>query len=55
MCPRQRRHVVAVTSMHEEQPPRPETPSKVIPMESDDYNLSYPIPTTPDAYVEEPA
>jgi hypothetical protein len=27
----------------------------VIPMESDDYNLSDPIPTPPDSYVEEPA
>ncbi|MFL5565554.1 MAG: 30S ribosomal protein S1 [Gemmatimonadaceae bacterium] len=53
--PIHRRIVLAVTGIPEEQPPRPETPSKVIPMESDDYNLSDPIPTPPDSYVEEPA
>jgi small subunit ribosomal protein S1 len=53
--PIHRRIVLAVTAIPEEQPPRPETPSKVIPMESDDYNLSDPIPTPPDSYVEEPA
>ncbi|HEV2017596.1 MAG TPA: 30S ribosomal protein S1, partial [Gemmatimonadaceae bacterium] len=52
--PIHRRIVLAVTGIPEEQPPRPETPSKVIPMESDDYNLSDPIPTPPDSYVEEP-
>jgi small subunit ribosomal protein S1 len=53
--PIHRRIVLAVTGIPEEQPPRPETPSKVIPMESDDYNLSDPIPTPPESYVEEPA
>jgi small subunit ribosomal protein S1 len=54
--PIHRRIVLAVTAIPGEQPPRPETPSKVIPMESDDYNLSDPIPTPPDSYVvEEPA
>ncbi|MGI8401307.1 MAG: 30S ribosomal protein S1 [Gemmatimonadaceae bacterium] len=53
--PIHRRIVLAVTAIPEDQPPRPETPSKVIPMESDDYNLSDPIPTPPDSYVEEPA
>jgi len=53
--PIHRRIVLAVTGIPEEQPPRPEIPSKVIPMESDDYNLSDPIPTPPDSYVEEPA
>ena len=53
--PIHRRIVLAVTAIPAEQPPRPETPSKVIPMESDDYNLSDPIPTPPDSYVEEPA
>src|SRR5436305_9039530 len=53
--PIHRRIVLAVTGIPAEQPPRPETPSKVIPMESDDYNLSDPIPTAPDSYIEEPA
>ncbi|HJQ54343.1 MAG TPA: 30S ribosomal protein S1 [Gemmatimonadaceae bacterium] len=53
--PIHRRIVLAVTGIPEEQPPRPETPSKVIPMESDDYNMSDPIPTPPDSYIEEPA
>ncbi|HEY4735515.1 MAG TPA: 30S ribosomal protein S1 [Gemmatimonadaceae bacterium] len=53
--PIHRRIVLAVTGIPAEQPPRPETPSKVIPMESDDYNMSDPIPTPPDSYVEEPA
>jgi small subunit ribosomal protein S1 len=53
--PIHRRIVLAVTGIPAEQPPRPETPSKVIPMESDDYNLSDPIPTPPESYVEEPA
>ncbi len=53
--PIHRRIVLAVTGIPAEQPPRPEMPSKVIPMESDDYNLSDPIPTPPDSYVEEPA
>ncbi len=53
--PIHRRIVLAVTGIPAEQPPRPETPSKVIPMESDDYNLSDSIPTPPDSYVEEPA
>jgi small subunit ribosomal protein S1 len=42
--PIQRRIVLAVTNIPTDQPPRPETPSKVIPMETDDYNLSDPIP-----------
>ena len=41
--PIQRRIVLAVTNIPEGQE-RPETPSKVIPMESDDYNMSDPIP-----------
>src|SRR5436189_230037 len=49
----QRRIVLAVTGIPDDQPPRPETPSKVIPMESDDYNMSDPIPLTPEAFVEE--
>jgi len=53
--PIHRRIVLAVTAIPEDQPPRPETPSKVIPMESDDYNMSDPIPTPPDTYIEEPA
>ena len=40
--PIQRRIVLAVTNIPEGQE-RPETPSKVIPMESDDYNMSDPI------------
>src|SRR5437016_4460259 len=51
--PIHRRIVLAVVTIPEEQPPRPETPSKVIPMESDDYNLSDPIAVTPEAFVEE--
>jgi len=51
--PIHRRIVLAVTGIPEEQPPRPETPSKVIPMETDDYNLSDPIPVVPEAFVEE--
>jgi small subunit ribosomal protein S1 len=42
--PIQRRIVLAVTNIPADQPPRPETPSKVIPMETDDYNLSDPLP-----------
>ena len=38
--PIHRRIVLAVTGIPDEQPPRPAEPSKVIPMESDDYNLS---------------
>jgi len=53
--PIHRRIVLAVTGIPAEQPPRPETPSKVIPMESDDYNMTDPIPTPPDSYIEEPA
>jgi small subunit ribosomal protein S1 len=53
--PIHRRIVLAVTGIPAEQPPRPETPSKVIPMESDDYNLTDPIPTPPDSFIEEPA
>src|SRR6266545_1850737 len=48
--PIHRRIVLAVTGIPDEQPPRPETPSKVIPMETDDYNLSDPIPVTPEAF-----
>jgi small subunit ribosomal protein S1 len=33
--PIHRRIVLAVTNIPEEQPPRPETPSKVIPMEEE--------------------
>ena len=53
--PIHRRIVLAVTGIPAEQPPRPETPSKVIPMETDDYNLSDPVPTPPDSFIEEPA
>jgi small subunit ribosomal protein S1 len=38
--PIHRRIVLAVTGIPEEQPPKPAEPSKVIPMESDEYNLS---------------
>ena len=38
--PIHRRIVLAVTGIPDEQPPKPAEPSKVIPMESDDYNLS---------------
>src|SRR5215217_5042322 len=41
--PIHRRIVLSVVNIPEEQE-RPETPSKVIPMESDDYNMSDPIP-----------
>ena len=41
--PIQRRIVLAITNIPEGQD-RPETPSKVIPMETDDYNMSDPIP-----------
>ncbi len=51
--PIQRRIVLAVTNIPAEQPPRPETPSKVIPMESDDYNLSDPIQIPVPALAEE--
>ncbi|MDQ6886325.1 MAG: 30S ribosomal protein S1 [Gemmatimonadota bacterium] len=37
--PIHRRIVLAVTNIPEEQPPRPETPSKVIPMDSEDGSL----------------
>ena len=36
-----RRIVLGVTNIPEEQPPRPETPSKVIPMESE-HDMGYP-------------
>jgi small subunit ribosomal protein S1 len=52
--PIHRRIVLAVTAIPEEQPPRPETPSKVIPMESEEYNLTDPLPPIPEVYVEEP-
>jgi len=42
--PIQRRIVLAVTNIPTDQPQRPGNPSKVIPMETDDYNLSDPIP-----------
>jgi small subunit ribosomal protein S1 len=53
--PIHRRIVLAVTGIPAEQPPRPETPSKVIPMETDDYNLSDPVPPPPESFIEEPA
>jgi small subunit ribosomal protein S1 len=54
--PIHRRIVLAVTAIPAEQPPRPETPSKVIPMETEEYNLTDPLPPIPDTYtVEEPA
>jgi small subunit ribosomal protein S1 len=47
--PIHRRIVLAVTNIPDEQPPRPETPSKVIPMESDDYSISdVPVPAVID-------
>jgi small subunit ribosomal protein S1 len=49
--PIHRRIVLAVTNIPEDQPPRPETPSKIIPMESDDYLAVGPV-TIPDTYVE---
>ena len=39
--PIHRRIVLAVTSIPEDQPPRPETPSKIIPMESE-HDMGYP-------------
>src|SRR5438552_8748687 len=51
--PIHRRIVLAVTGIPDDQPPRPETASKVIPMESDDYNMSDPIPLTPEGFDEE--
>src|SRR5579859_1515944 len=51
--PIHRRIVLAVTDIPAEQPPRPETPSKVLPMESEHDDLSDPIPAPPDSYVEE--
>src|SRR5713101_5168720 len=51
--PIQRRIVLAVTNIPTDQPPRPETPSKVIPMETDDYNLSDPIPVPVPATFDE--
>jgi hypothetical protein len=41
--PIHRRIVLGVTNIPEDQPPRPETPSKVIPMESE-YDLGGPTP-----------
>jgi small subunit ribosomal protein S1 len=43
--PIHRRIVLAVTNIPTEQPPRPETPSTVIPMETDDYTAVGPVPT----------
>ncbi|MBA3580506.1 MAG: 30S ribosomal protein S1 [Gemmatimonadaceae bacterium] len=43
--PIHRRIVLAVTNIPDEQPPRPETPSTVIPMETDDYTAVGPPPT----------
>jgi small subunit ribosomal protein S1 len=49
--PIHRRIVLAVAGIPDEQPPRPETPSKVIPMETDDYNMSDPVNVpVPDNY-----
>ncbi len=42
--PIHRRIVLAVTNIPTEQPPRPETPSTVIPMETDDYTAVGPPP-----------
>jgi small subunit ribosomal protein S1 len=56
--PIHRRIVLAVVSIPEEQPPRPETPSKVIPMESEEYSAetpAMPIESISDAEVSEPA
>ncbi len=39
--PIHRRIVLGVTNIPEEQPPRPETPSKIIPMESE-HDMGYP-------------
>ena len=39
--PIHRRIVLAVTNIPEDQPPRPETPSKIIPMESE-HDMGYP-------------
>jgi small subunit ribosomal protein S1 len=41
--PIHRRIVLAVTNIPEEQPPRPETPSKIIPMESEEFSVDAPI------------
>jgi small subunit ribosomal protein S1 len=40
--PIHRRIVLAVTNVPEDQPPRPETPSKVIPMESEEAIVEVP-------------
>jgi small subunit ribosomal protein S1 len=42
--PIHRRIVLAVTDIPADQPPRPETPSKVIPMDSEN-EMGYPVPT----------
>ena len=39
--PIHRRIVLGVTNIPEDQPPRPETPSKIIPMESE-HDMGYP-------------
>jgi small subunit ribosomal protein S1 len=39
--PIHRRIVLGVTNIPEDQPPRPETPSKIIPMESEE-DMGYP-------------
>jgi small subunit ribosomal protein S1 len=51
--PIHRRIVLAVTNIPTEQPPRPETPSTVIPMDTDDYTAVGPPPT--DIPYDEPA
>src|SRR5690348_4493640 len=45
--PIHRRIVLAVTNVPEEQPPRPETPSKVIPMESEEPTSHGSVPADP--------
>ena len=49
-----RRIVLAVTAIPEEQPPRPAEPSKVIPMESEEYSISdYSNAGSPPTYYDE--
>jgi small subunit ribosomal protein S1 len=50
--PIHRRIVLAVTNIPEEQPPRPETPSKVIPMESEEYSAETPLHIPPESVDE---
>jgi small subunit ribosomal protein S1 len=52
--PIHRRIVLAVTNIPEDQPPRPETPSKVIPMDSET-DIGYGMPPVGEEGQAEPA